>query len=116
MVTPAITFGTDGWRAVIADSFTFDNVRRVSEAVAVAARGLKPPADVDRNTLVVGYDRRFLSRDFALAAAEVLKAAGFRAIVSNGPTPSCLPLADRPLSTPPWTSIATASWRNTRSR
>ena len=85
---PEITFGTDGWRAVIADTFTFDNVRRVSEAIAVAARGLNPPADIDRNTLVVGYDRRFLSRDFALAAADVLKAAGFRAILSKGPTPS----------------------------
>ena len=85
---PDITFGTDGWRAVIADTFTFDNVRRVSEAVAVAARGLQPPQGIDRNTLVVGYDRRFLSRDFALAAAEVLKNAGFRAIVSKSPTPS----------------------------
>ena len=85
---PDITFGTDGWRAVIADTFTFDNVRRVSEAVAVAARGLQPPKEIDRNTLVVGYDRRFLSRDFALVAAEVLKDAGFRAILSNSPTPS----------------------------
>ena len=85
---PDITFGTDGWRAVIADTFTFDNVRRVSEAVAVAARALQPPKEIDRNTLVVGYDRRFLSRDFALVAAEVLKNAGFRTIVSKSPTPS----------------------------
>ena len=85
---PDITFGTDGWRAVIADTFTFDNVRRVSEAVAVAARGLQPPPDIDRNTLVVGYDRRFLSREFALAAAEALKTAGFRTIVAKSPTPS----------------------------
>src|SRR5437016_13781942 len=83
-----ISFGTDGWRAVTADTFTFDNVRRVSEAIAVAARGLQPPPEIDRNTLVVGYDRRFLSREFALAAAEVLKTAGFRTIVSKSPTPS----------------------------
>ena len=85
---PDIIFGTDGWRAVIAETFTFDNVRRVTDAVAVAARGLQPPANVDRNTLVVGYDRRFLSREFALAAAEVLKTAGFRVIISKSATPS----------------------------
>ena len=85
---PDITFGTDGWRAVIADTFTFDNVRRVTNAIAVAASGLQPPADVDRNALVVGYDRRFLSHDFASAAAEVLKTAGFHVLLSKSPTPS----------------------------
>src|SRR5438094_2393645 len=84
----AITFGTDGWRAVIADSFTFDNVRRVSDAIAVAARKLDPPREIERNSLVVGYDRRFLSREFAIAAAESLKSAGFRIVLSNAPTPS----------------------------
>ena len=85
---PEITFGTDGWRAVIADTFTFENVRRVSDAIAVAARKLDPPRDIDRNALVVGYDRRFLSREFAVAAAESLKSAGFRVVMSNAPTPS----------------------------
>ena len=66
-----ISFGTDGWRAVIADQFTFDSVRRVSRAIAVAARTLQPPAGIDPNALVVGYDRRFLSREFANAVAEV---------------------------------------------
>jgi len=83
-----ITFGTDGWRAVIADAFTFDNVRRVSDAIGVAARKLEPPREVDRNALVVGYDRRFLSREFAGVAAESLKAAGYRVVLSNAPTPS----------------------------
>src|SRR5215210_5749656 len=83
-----ISFGTDGWRAVIADGFTFDNVRRVTEAIAVAARGLEPPAGVDRNALVVGYDRRFLSREFAEAVAETLRIAGYRVILSTAPTPS----------------------------
>jgi len=69
-----ITFGTDGWRAVIADGFTFDNVRRVSEAIAVAARGLEPPQDIDRNALVVGFDRRFLSREFPQWRVESLSA------------------------------------------
>ncbi|MEA2164902.1 MAG: hypothetical protein QOK37_3029 [Thermoanaerobaculia bacterium] len=83
-----ITFGTDGWRAVIADGFTFDNVRRVSEAIAVAARTLAPPPDIDRNALVVGFDRRFLSREFAVLVAETLRDAGFRVVLSKAPTPS----------------------------
>src|SRR5688572_12903986 len=83
-----ISFGTDGWRAVIADGFTFDNVRRVTDAIAVAARALRPPEGIDGNALVVGYDRRFLSREFAEAAAETLHAAGYRVIFSTSPTPS----------------------------
>jgi phosphomannomutase len=54
-MTLPITFGTDGWRAVIAESFTFDNVRLVSDAIAVAARMLRPPEKIDRNALVVGF-------------------------------------------------------------
>lgn len=83
-----ITFGTDGWRAVIADQFTFDNVRRVVRAIGVAARQLNPPDGIDRNALVVGYDRRFLSHDFATIAAETLRGAGYRVVLSNAPTPS----------------------------
>ena len=84
----AIAFGTDGWRAVIADSFTFDNVRRVSDAIAVAARTLEPPPEIDSNALVVGFDRRFLSREFAAVVAECLRDAGFRVLLSDRPTPS----------------------------
>src|SRR5947207_3623276 len=83
-----ISFGTDGWRAVIADGFTFDNVRRVTDAIAVAARALQPPPEIDRNTLVVGYDRRFLSREFAEVVADTLRAAGYRVVLSKSPTPS----------------------------
>jgi phosphomannomutase len=83
-----ISFGTDGWRAVIADGYTFDNVRRVSAAIAVAARKLQPPADVDRDALVVGFDRRFLSREFAAAVAETLRDAGYHVVLSTAPTPS----------------------------
>jgi phosphomannomutase len=83
-----ISFGTDGWRAVIADTFTFDNVQRVSEAIAVAARQLEPPQEIDRNALVVGYDRRFLSREFAALTAETLRSAGYRIVFSHSPTPS----------------------------
>jgi phosphomannomutase len=84
----AITFGTDGWRAVIADHFIFDNVRRVSAAIAVAGRALQPPAGVDRNALIVGFDRRFLSREFAIVAAEELRRAGYSVTLSKEPTPS----------------------------
>jgi len=83
-----IIFGTDGWRAVIADGFTFDNVRRVSEAIAVAARTLEPPDGIDRNALVVGFDRRFLSPGVCGAGRGDLKAAGFRVVLSKAPTPS----------------------------
>ena len=83
-----ISFGTDGWRAVIADSFTFDNVRLVSDAIAVAARTLQPPEGVDRNSLVVGFDRRFLSREFAAVVAACLRNAGFRVILSDRAAPS----------------------------
>jgi phosphomannomutase len=87
-MSETITFGTDGWRAVIADQFTFDNVRRVSRAIGVGARTLQPPPGIDRNSLIVGYDRRFLSREFATAVAEILRDAGFRVILSSQPTPS----------------------------
>src|SRR5687768_5942864 len=83
-----IQFGTDGWRAVIGDQFTFDNVRKVTAAIAVAARGFDAPKEIDRNALVVGYDRRFLSREFAEAAAEVLRGGGYRVLLSDSPTPS----------------------------
>ncbi|MFZ2492767.1 MAG: phosphoglucomutase/phosphomannomutase family protein [Thermoanaerobaculia bacterium] len=83
-----VIFGTDGWRAVIADQFTFDRVRLVADAIAVAARGLEPPDGIDRNTLIVGWDRRFLSREFAGTVAECLRAAGYRVILADRATPS----------------------------
>ncbi|HUG49204.1 MAG TPA: hypothetical protein VMP67_12425, partial [Candidatus Limnocylindria bacterium] len=67
---PPIVFGTDGWRARIADEFTYDNVRRCAEGVAryVADAG------TTARGVVVGYDRRFGSEAFAQAASEVLLA------------------------------------------
>ncbi|HEY2090540.1 MAG TPA: phosphoglucomutase/phosphomannomutase family protein [Thermoanaerobaculia bacterium] len=87
-MTADITFGTDGWRAVIADGFTFDNVQRVAAAIGVAARTLEPPKEIDRQTLIVGFDRRFLSREFAVLVAETLRDGGWRVILSDNPTPS----------------------------
>ena len=83
-----IHFGTDGWRDVIAERFTFDNVRRVARAMGVAARALEPPAGIDRNTVIVSYDRRFLSRRFAESVAEELAGLGIHVLLSTSPTPS----------------------------
>ncbi|HYM82613.1 MAG TPA: phosphoglucomutase/phosphomannomutase family protein [Candidatus Dormibacteraeota bacterium] len=67
-----IVFGTDGWRARIADDYTFENVRRCADGVAryVAERGETAKG------VVIAYDRRFASEHFAMAAAEVLLARG----------------------------------------
>ena len=67
-----IVFGTDGWRARVADDYTFENVRRCADGVAayVAERGEQAKG------VVVAYDRRFASEHFAIAAAEVLLARG----------------------------------------
>jgi alpha-D-glucose phosphate-specific phosphoglucomutase len=82
----SIKFGTDGWRGVIADDFTFDNVRRV--AAAIAAYTLKH--EEVRHGLVVGYDTRFSSERFARIAAEVLAGAGIPIKLANdySPTPA----------------------------
>ncbi|HUO84622.1 MAG TPA: phosphoglucomutase/phosphomannomutase family protein [Thermoanaerobaculia bacterium] len=85
---PGIPFGTDGWRAIIADGFTFETVRLVSRAIAIAAREVDAPDHVDRSRLVVGFDRRFLSREFAEEVAVELKEAGYCVLLSSGPTPS----------------------------
>jgi alpha-D-glucose phosphate-specific phosphoglucomutase len=81
----AIKFGTDGWRAVIGEDYTFDNVRACAASVAMY---LKQHGLADRG-LVVGYDARFASEDFADAVAEVVAAAGIKVAVSSVlcPTP-----------------------------
>jgi len=95
----AIRFGTSGWRAVISDEFTFDGVRRVTQAVANHLRdsfefGFRSPdylaqAGGDaRPAVVVGYDTRFLSEDFARETAEVLAASGVRSLLSKEEVPT----------------------------
>jgi alpha-D-glucose phosphate-specific phosphoglucomutase len=81
-----IKFGTDGWRGVIAQDFTFDNVRIVAHAIArYVVRAEKPGAG-----LVVGYDTRFGSNRFARAAAETVAAAGVPVALADhaAPTPA----------------------------
>jgi phosphomannomutase len=69
-----IKFGTDGWRAVIADDYTFANLERVAVATARYYRKHRKI----RNGLVIGYDARFMSREFAEKSAEVIANAGIR--------------------------------------
>ena len=87
-----IKFGTDGWRAVIAEDFTFTNVARVAQATAdfwksevsnskseIFGRELK---------VVIGYDRRFFSDRFAQTTAEVFAGNGFQVVLTPEPTPT----------------------------
>ncbi len=81
-----IKFGTDGWRAVIADTFTFDNVAIVAQATADYWTA-NPPAGTER-TVVIGYDRRFLSDQFARRTAEVFAANDYAVRLAPVPTPT----------------------------
>ena len=79
-----IHFGTDGWRGAIAQDYTFTNVRRCAQGFASYLTNHGKMGE----WVVVGYDKRFLSENFALAVAEVLTANGFNIYLTNGPTPT----------------------------
>lgn len=83
-MSEAIHFGTDGWRAKIAEDYTFDNVRRCAQGFASYLNSLNN----QNKKVVVGYDKRFLSEDFAKASAEVLAGNGFKVLLTNGATPT----------------------------
>jgi phosphomannomutase len=91
-----IHFGTDGWRAVISDTFTYSNLRMVAQAIADAVasddwdksgNGGQAP---DPRKIVVGFDTRFLSDRYAIEVARVLSANGFTVLLSqsDAPTPA----------------------------
>ncbi len=84
-MTPGIKFGTDGWRGVIADDYTLANVAKVALATA---RYFKSHKKI-KNGLVIGYDSRFMSKDFAHKTAQIIASAGVR-----------VKLADKISSTP----------------
>src|SRR6478735_3020199 len=88
-----IKFGTSGWRGLIARDFTFDQVRLATQGIARYLTTELADADSKlagrKPNVIVGYDTRFLGREFALAAAEVLS--------NNGLTPL---LCDRDAPTP----------------
>ncbi|MDN5347775.1 MAG: hypothetical protein PWP65_1339 [Clostridia bacterium] len=78
-----LKFGTDGWRAVIAEEFTFPNVRLVTQGIAayLQERGLK-------GKVVIGYDHRFMAENFAQAVAEVLAGNGFEVLFPDRSLPT----------------------------
>jgi phosphomannomutase len=83
-MSTTIIFGTDGWRGVVAEDYTFDNVRRCAQGFAsylieVGKQG---------GSVVVGHDKRFSGEHFAAAVAEVLAANGFKVWLTDGATPT----------------------------
>src|ERR1700737_2909192 len=79
----AIKFGTSGWRAIIADDFTFANVRLAGGAIAehVRSRNAKP-------TVIVGHDTRFFAEEFSLTAAQILREHGIHVLLCEGANPT----------------------------
>src|SRR4051812_6378229 len=81
-----IRFGTDGWRAVIADGFTMANVRRCAAAIADWVKQTEGAAE---RGIVVGHDRRFMAEQFAQAVAATLIGQGVRVVFcDHGPVPT----------------------------
>lgn len=81
-----IKFGTDGWRAVIGEDFTFANIDRVAQATA--DYWTQNPVPGTKKLMAVGYDRRFLSDQFAARTAEVLAGNGYEILLSPEPVPT----------------------------
>lgn len=89
-----IHFGTDGWRAVISDTFTFHNLRLVAQAIADAIHtetwnnGIDLKENPDPNKVVVGFDTRFLSDRYAAEVARVLAGNGYTVYLTQGDAPT----------------------------
>lgn len=83
-MTGTIRFGTDGWRGMIAEDYTFDNVRRCAQGFSeyLLSKGLKG------EKVIIGYDKRFQSENFASACAEVVAANGFTVFLTGEATPT----------------------------
>src|SRR6202142_2221027 len=82
-----IKFGTSGWRGIIARYFTFHNVRLATQGIADYLKQLST-FNPQHSTIILGYDTRFLGRQFSLAAAEVLAANGLEPLLCNRDTPT----------------------------
>jgi alpha-D-glucose phosphate-specific phosphoglucomutase len=81
-VAQAIEFGTDGWRGIIADDFTYANVRFAAQGIAQYLR------EIDHPTAVIGYDTRFASDRFAREVAQVLAGNGIECLIFSEPAPT----------------------------
>ena len=82
----SIRFGTSGWRAVIADEFTFENVRKASEAICSSLKGSH--SEDTRLTLIIGHDTRFMGEKFMAVAAEIARKKGFRVLQCESAVPT----------------------------
>src|ERR1700682_3995727 len=82
-MTAAIKFGTSGWRAIIAEDFTFANVRLAVAAIADHVRSRNVKA-----TVIVGHDTRFFAEEFSQTAAQILREHGIRVLLCEGATPT----------------------------
>src|SRR6266853_5726228 len=83
MTTSPIKFGTSGWRGLIADDFTFANVRLAVTAIAEHAK-----AKTKEPTILVGYDTRFYSEEFSQLAVDILQHHGIRTLLCETFTPT----------------------------
>ena len=81
----SIRFGTSGWRAIIAEDFTYKNVELVTKSICSY---LKENVSDEKSTIIIGHDSRFMGEKFAQIAAEIAKRKGFRVLLCNHPTPT----------------------------
>ena len=84
MEKTVIKFGTDGFRGIIAREFTFETVERIIKAIALYIRNLSQ----EKNTIIVGYDPRYMAKDFAKFCADLLKKYGFKVVLSSKVVPT----------------------------
>lgn len=89
LTTAPIKFGTDGWRGIIAKEFTFERLIKVAPVAARVLEETYRRPDTQR-LIIIGYDRRFLSEEFAQATAEAVQKAGYDVLLANtfAPTPA----------------------------
>jgi phosphomannomutase len=89
VVANSIKFGTDGWRGVIGDEFTFERLALVAPVAAQVLYNTYFPT-VGSRTIIVGYDRRFMAEEFARVVTDAVKAVGFDVLLSEtfAPTPA----------------------------
>ena len=83
-----IKFGTDGWRAIIGDEFNYENVRRVAAGIA---KYIEEKHQTKNASVVIGYDTRFSSKNFAYTVAEIISSYGINIKLFDSPstTPAC---------------------------